>query len=101
MTTEDKLYIVQFLGWSCIVQKMEYGNGRTALQLVDKDDYAPVATASVNLPQEPLAKDEIAIKDYSENKGMLDALVKGGIVSEPIGYANSGFVTIPICKLLI
>ena len=41
------------------------------------------------------------IKDYSENEGMLDALVKAGIVSEPIEYYHTGYVTCPLVEVLI
>jgi len=47
-----------------------------------------------------LGDDEIFIKNYSENKGILDDLIRLGIVSNPIGHVTSGFVEIPKCKLL-
>ena len=91
---------VKFKVWDTIVRREEYANGRTALVLVDALDGSPIATASVNLPDVELAEDEVCIKDYSENEGMLDALVREGIVSETVRHVPSGFVTIPICKLL-
>jgi hypothetical protein len=54
-------------------------------------------TASVNLPNHPLLEDEVAIKDYSENEGIADALAKAGII-KIIARANNG---ICFCKLLI
>jgi len=72
--------IVNFLGFNCIVQIGAYGNGRMAISLVSKEDHEPVATATVNLPAEPIMGGHVFIKDYSENKGMLDALVSAGIV---------------------
>lgn len=90
---------VRFKNWACRVQEGRYGNGRTALQLVDAEDGAPVATATVNLVDQPLAEGEVFVKDYAENAGMLDALTKAGIV-EPTGErVRSGFVDIPKCKL--
>lgn len=82
-----------------MVVKNQYVNGGTALQLVDADDGSPIATASVWIPG--LQGDEIAIKDYSENEGMLAALVASGIVTDPHRFEPSGFVTIPVCRLLI
>jgi hypothetical protein len=41
------------------------------------------------------------IKDYSENEGMLEALEEAGIVKFAYKDVQVGFVTIPICKLLI
>ena len=55
--------------------------------------------ASVNLP-EALASDEVAIKNYSENEGILQELMRLNIISEPMRYIDIGYVTIPICKIL-
>jgi hypothetical protein len=44
---------------------------------------------------------EMAIKDYSENAGLLQVLIDAGVVSEPVGYVRSGFVEIPVCDLLM
>ena len=92
---------VSFLGYDCILHFPSYNNGRKAIQLIGKEDGEPIATATVNLRDEPLAPDTVFIKDYSENNGMLATLVKAGIVSEPLRYVLSGFVKIPVCKLLI
>lgn len=93
---------VKFKGWDCEVKFAKYqNNNRTAIELVDAEDGLPVAMASINLVNEPMHEEEIAIKDYSENEGMLRCLVKSGVVSEPLRIAQSGFVHIAICKLLI
>ena len=93
---------VKFMEWNCIVNFKSYSNGRTAIQLLsNNEDQDLIAVASVNLADVSMEKDEIAIKDYSENEGMLHCLVKAGIVSQPIRYRQSGFVKIPICKLLV
>jgi len=94
---------VKFERWDCVLKFPKYRNGRTAIELVN--DVAPyletILIASVNLPDEEIGKDEICIKNHSENEWILDILVKAKVVSEPIRYADSGFVRIPICKLLI
>lgn len=64
------------------------------------EDNEPFMTASVSVEAE-LEADEVAIKNYSENEGILDELIKNGVVSKPHKVINSGFVTIPICKLLM
>ena len=64
------------------------------------DDYKfwePYATATVIIPG--LSTDEYAIKDYSENDGILDMLLEQEVVVEPHRYAYSGYVMIPICRL--
>lgn len=75
---------VKFSNWLCNVVFAEYRNGGTAIRLVDAVDGMPVATASVWVGGlERVDADEIAIKDYSENEGMLTALIEGGIVHPP------------------
>lgn len=103
---------IQFKDWKCILYVAEYsGNHRTVLQLLNaesivEDDYVipegteMIAICTVNLPDEHLEKDEVCIKDYSENEGMLKCLVDAKVISEPIRYTSSGHVSIPICKLL-
>lgn len=75
-------------------------NGRPALELICADG-EPYTTASVNFSHQPLAEDEIVIKTWSENEGVLEALIKAGIVSEPVRFFHSGFVQAPVCKLLV
>jgi hypothetical protein len=74
-----------------------YGNGNTAIQIFDVEDGTPYATATVNVPG--LESDEVAIKNYSENLGMLTFLVTNKIVEPPHRTVDSGYVTIPVCKL--
>lgn len=91
---------VRFRNWDCIVRKRRYDNGRPALQLIDAGDGSPIATATINLPDEPLGRNQVFIKDYSENEGMLAALVAAGVV-EPTGQTvRSGYVEVPVCELL-
>lgn len=59
----------------------------------------PFGMITVNVQQE-LKPGRVAIKDWSENEGLLDVLVEEGIVSEPLAYIPSGFVEIPVCRLL-
>lgn len=93
---------VKFRKWTCDAKFARYGNGRVAIKLIDVNDESLVAVASVNLDDGvEMAADEIAIKDYSENEGMLAAMIAADIVSEPLRYESTGYVTVPICKLLV
>lgn len=92
---------VEFGGYSCLLEFGEYANGRTAIQLVNFEDSDLVADATVNIPEYNLPKGQVIIKDYSENEGMLDALIKANIVSKPVDYAESGFIKAPVVKLLV
>ena len=81
------------------VVKSKYSNGRTSLELIDIEDGIPYATASVNLPNVLLEENEILIKDYSENQGVLDFLVENNIVNRTERSVQSGYVWIPVCIL--
>jgi hypothetical protein len=59
-----------------------------------------VVTASVNVAQ-TLPAGHVAVKNYSENRGVLEALVAAGVVTDtgrriPVGYAHAH-----LCRLLI
>jgi hypothetical protein len=75
-----------------------YANGQNAILL----DYAvngqSYAVASVSL-EKPLLPDEVAIKNYCENEGILESLLDAGIVAPPHRFIQSGYVSFPICKL--
>lgn len=58
----------------------KYPNRRLALTLIDIYDGTPAAKVTVNVPECPLEKDAIIVKSYSENEGMLEWLVKSGLV---------------------
>jgi hypothetical protein len=81
------------------LQFAKYGNGQTAIKLIDVIDGMPFATATVCVEDNLLKENEVAIKDYSENQGILDTLINAEIVEYPHAFIQSGFVKIPICKL--
>jgi hypothetical protein len=81
---------VWFKFWSCMTVWGFYGNGRVGLRLVE--DGSPVATATVNTAIR-IEPDEIIVKDYAENEGMLDALVQAGVVErsfQPVYIGSFG-----------
>lgn len=75
------------------ITRKYYANGREAWLVRDYK-------LTVNVADGEVRDGEVAIKDYSEGEGVLAALVGAGIVSEPLRYAPSGWVKIPICKVL-
>jgi len=93
---------VAFNGWNCVLVKHKYEKGGgVALELVDEIDGESVAMATVNLPEVVLDHDVVLIKDWSENEGMLDCLVKHNIVSYTGKDVRTGMVRANICKLLV
>ncbi len=86
-----------FMGWRCDVLI----DSHKKIMLVDKLTGEPIAVATKIVPGAELQDDEVLIKSYSENEGMLSALASAGVV-EPTGKTiPSGFVELDICKLLI
>ena len=81
------------------IRKRNYSNGRPALELLNAEDGLPYATATVNLPDVLLADNEVLIKDYSENDGMLDFLVNNCIVYPTSRGVQSQHVWFPLCIL--
>lgn len=92
---------VNFNGTMCAVTLAKYPNSRTAILLVDMSDGSPYCKATVNVPDADLAPDEVFIKDYSENKGVYDALLNAGVISPSIDRIPVGYCTTMKCKLLI
>jgi len=101
MKTEEKpkSEIVEFSGYTCIVKKSQYHNDRTAIILVDAGTGEYFLTASINAPEINLKENEILIKNYSENEGILEVLTKAGLI-EPICEIPANFVRYNLCKLL-
>jgi hypothetical protein len=91
--------LVRFKDWDCVVEKCHYGNGRPALVLNDARDGEQIAVGTVNLPDVPAGPNEVFIKDYSENEGMLAALEAAGVVKSTGASVRSGFVTVPRAEL--
>ena len=92
---------VKFKQWNCEIQFAKYSNGRTAIMLIDSEDGSPIAKATVNIPEVPLSENEVIIKDYAENIGMLETLVNAGVVEDTRKKVAAGRVSVPIVKLLI
>lgn len=95
-----KIYDIKIKHYTgkCFIQLAKYGNGRTAIKLMDAKDGMPICVATVNMPEIELTSSEMIIKDYSENEGVFDWLIKNKII-ESIGvYADNGYVQCPVAK---
>lgn len=87
--------------WDCVVKFAYYGNKRVAITLDEKETGDPVMTCTVNVPDEEIDLGEVIIKDYSENAGILWKLIDAGVISEPVRKIYTGWVSCPVCKLLV
>lgn len=72
----------------------------TAIQLTDPTTSEPLLTVTSNTPVE-LPPGHIAVKNYSENTGILEDLIINGITSQPVGTIATGYTKLHIVKLLI
>lgn len=83
----------------CFVRIDRYlSGGRVAIELVCMDG-EPYTIATVNLPDCALEPDEVLVKDYSENEGVLAALLNAGVVLPPSEKVPTGFCEVYRCKL--
>lgn len=89
---------MRYKGESVVIKKRYYDNGRMAL-ILDCASGEPYGKITVNVPEEHLLKDEMFVKDYSENEGMLSWCQEIGLVIKVIAYVEQGWVKIPKCKI--
>ena len=90
---------MRYKDWDCNVQVTRYTNGQAALVLVDRENGELIAKASTCCNID-LKKDETAIKVWTENEGMLEALVSAGVVEDTGARVECGWSEAPIVKIL-
>lgn len=77
-------------------------NSGTAL-FIETQDGEHLFTVTVNVKPYGLQLSDdnnVFVKDYSENEGVLEALVKDGVL-EKVRSVPEGFVTFEECKILV
>lgn len=99
---------LEFRGYPCAMRFDRYRSTKNlAVELVVNNPDGtfekamhgePMCMATVNLS--PLPDTQIAIKDWSENTGLVESLVKAGFIEPmPCDYIPSGFVAAPVHEL--
>lgn len=102
---QEPVKLIEFAGFKCCVvldtyiQISKQDQERVAILLEDPDTGESIATATINMQYEILENDEVIIKNYSENEGMLSILIAAKIISIPLRLSRQG--GFPICKLLL
>lgn len=77
----------------------KYPNNRDVLEI--KSTFGNIIMRpSVNIPNVLIESDQIIIKDYSENEGILQCLMDHGIISAPLYEVNSGYTFCYVCNIL-
>ncbi len=77
----------------------QYSNGRLALQMFCSHTKELALTPTVNIPEVFLKENEILIKNWSENEGILDSLVEQGLVEDTGKVVPTGYVIANIVKI--
>jgi len=67
----------------------EYANGQNAIMLFMHG--MPYCKASVSLPDQCQQEDEVFIKNWGENMGLMEDLIANGYISAPTQYIPTGF----------
>jgi hypothetical protein len=93
----DSAYL-KYVNEDCVLGFARYHNGYPEIHLINPETGERLLTCTVNLdvPPDPYC---VWLKNYSENAGMLNALVASGLV-EPTGREiKSRWVTFPEVQL--
>ena len=89
---------VNFLGEELTPVIGQYANGQTSIRLIDQNG-EEFLTASV-AHDITIGTDQVIIKNYSENEGILEALVRSGIIEKPFMTIPVNFVTLYVSTLI-
>ena len=87
---------ILFNGEKLVLDFCKYYNERTCITLLEAKSGDEYLTATVNMPDVELGKDEAIIKDYSENEGIFNVLVSSGVIIDTGKRVEVGYVTCPI-----
>lgn len=74
-----------------------YNHGRLAVELHDEEGV--YCRLSVNVPEVALAPDEFLFKNYSENQGLLEEMIRLGLVAPTGTTVAVNMVQAAVCKL--
>lgn len=98
---------IKFKQWNCTIVASHYlipathtvsHDKRKAIILVENNEV--IAVATVNMPDYPCEENQVYIKNYSENEGMLQTLIDNNIIlPRPVNIVDGKFVAIPLMQL--
>ncbi|MSU01805.1 hypothetical protein [Tissierella pigra] len=89
---------VKFKKWNCITRVGWHCNENLGIELIDEEDGGVIAKATIN-PDIELLDNQVAIKDYTENAGMVEALLSAGVISRYIKSVPAGFMMVPVYEI--
>lgn len=89
-----------FRNTPCTAHRGTYSGGGLRIYITEDDTNSTLFTASLNMEDRRLKDNQIIIKNYGDNVGILEALRKAGIVGETIRTASVGLEEADIVELL-
>jgi len=97
---KDTNTIIYFKGFKLSMRVKTYPMWpkNTAIVLTDTEDDIPFCTATINTDQE-MPLNTVVIKNYSENRGILEALIEAGVIETPFMSQSVGNTTADVCIL--
>jgi hypothetical protein len=81
------------------VKITQYENCRHCIELIQVDSDLLFTVCTVNMPEIDIKMDEVLIKDYAENEGVLHFLLVNDIVTLTDEVVFSGYVQLNVCIL--
>ena len=84
----------------CVLNTNNYGNDRLAIEAICKDEGDRYGVLTVNIPEAPIADDEIFVKDWSENVWVNQVLEQCPDLFEDTGRRQAtGFTSAAVWKV--
>ena len=96
---EGKPMVIPVNDWECKVVMERYEQGGMALRLIDATDHDPIYRATSNLLDQQPGEQEVFIKNYAENEGVLEALMDAGLVSDTGKVVETGHAALNIARM--
>lgn len=83
------------------IQVGRYPHGGAIYVQLTCSDGEPLGTFSTNLVPygASLGRDEFTVKNWAENEGLVDCMMKTGLFEDTEGWVRTGFVKAPIWRM--
>ena len=102
---------ISFQGIDCTAEIKQYSNNSIAIILLAANTPGnelqgifakqQVCTATINVPELSLQPPYACIKDYSENQGVFDALLRAGVIEDSEMEYPLPWASVRIAKVLV
>lgn len=83
-----------------VVQEYAVGS-TTAITLMDVSNDEPAAKLTINTVGVVLRANEVIVKTWSENKGILESLIRSGHLLDTGRRYSTGFCLAPVCEFFL